>query len=1400
MLATVNIVHNPFHPTLDRQQVALKRRYKVSTIAKRQRIDFSKPVMCYYNGTPLLRKDWDTTIVDDAEVLAFVYLPQGGGGSNPLKIVLMISLAAFAPAIAGAIGAKLGVAAGTFGASLIKAGVGLLGNALINALIPPPQPPKPQQRAQAAAPSPTYNLSAQGNQARIGQSIPVLYGEMRIFPDFAAQPYAEYESNQQYLYQLFCLTQGEATFDNADVYIEDTPIVNFGADHEIELIRPNQTSALFPNEVFNVSEVSGQELTGPNAVGYFPVNPPETTVNKLSFDMVMPQGLGYVGDDGELDSRTVTFRFNAQLIDDAGNTLGAPFTLATRSISARTNTAIRRTYSFAVTAGRYQIQVFRIGSKSSDARFSNTLNVTAARGYSSEALNYGNITLMAVKLRANNTLSSQSSRKINVLAKRMLPVPSISNNIVSWGAPQVTQSIAWAIADMCRAHYGAGVSEARFNVAQLIALHDLWNPRGDTLNCTFDSAQTFWEALSITCRAGRARPFVQGGMMHFVRDSLQQLPSVLFTQRNIVKDTFKLSYIMPSEDTADAVDVEYFDQEIWKPKVVRAQLDVGTPNKPIKIQAFGITNRDQAYREGMKIAADNRYRRKEISFNTELEGHIPSLGDLIAIQHDMPEWGQYGEALSVTATTVQSSEPFEWETGATHYMMLRTANGGAEGPIAVTRGANDGELVFVSGAVQTNVYTGNEREKTYITFGREGRVVQLARLLSARPLSNGQVEISAINEDPRVHSADGTPVPIDDVKWALPAPTSRPVLSAITVAQTGSGLTPDVLVSWDAVPGAGRYIVQTSRDNEHWETRIETEFTSYAFLATPGMLYVQVAAYGGVLGPFVGASIDVGTVAPPPDVATGAISANGQMFNVSWQAVNDSDAYRVRVRHSNSVKREFTTTSTFFDYSLENAIADGGPWRTINVQIFALKGGVSSANPLTLTGNNAAPPRPTVILVPGQGNIAITVSPSSELDYAGTRIHAGDTAGFTPDNTNLIYDGPGSFYLYKTDAEKYIKAAHYDTYGKTGLNYSLAGNATPNTDIGGIEVFDAFPTTGNFVDRTVYLTTTKKLYTFNGTGWDPAGSEVADGSITSAKLAANAVTANKIQVANLAAINANMGAITAGSITLDNAGFIRGGQTAFGQGAGFHFGYSSGQYRMSVGDGTRGITWSDGALNVSGNINLANGGHIASGWHVGRGGHAWPDAGHNGMLFTDQGLLIGNKNDGQYFSVDTDGNLEMPGMKVENETLTISQVDVIDTLNVRGDAINVVSSSVGASGNFPSFNAWQTVVSTGIITSGQPTSIIANVGLYIVGFVSTPISGRILRNGSVICTMTLSQSFGYGDDDPYYYHTGRHTMAWRDFPVAGSHTYTLQIYVPSSNTSVGRRRYQPFIEVKEVKR
>jgi predicted phage tail protein len=187
---------------------------------------------------------------------------------------------------------------------------------------------------------------------------------------------------------------------------------------------------------------------------------------------------------------------------------------------------------------------------------------------------------------------------------------------------------------------------------------------------------------------------------------------------------------------------------------VTASLPDSAADQPAKVELFGCTDEAQALREGLYMAAANRYRRRMVSFRTELEGLIPTYGDLIAIAHDMPRWGQGGEvvAWNPETGTLELSEPLEWADGETHYIALRRRDGTVSGPWNVLPSADDRHVVLAEG-LDFTPYTGASEERTHFAFGVGEAWSLRARVISIRPRGE-QVEIAAVGEDARVHEAD----------------------------------------------------------------------------------------------------------------------------------------------------------------------------------------------------------------------------------------------------------------------------------------------------------------------------------------------------------------------------------------------------------------------------------------------------------------------------------------------------------------------------------------------------------------------------------------------------------------------------------------------------------------------
>lgn len=735
-----NYFTNPCQPDKGRISAVIQQPKTVWQLVKEQKVDLTMPILCLINGVPVMRKNWND-LLNDNEIVNIVSLPLGGGGggSNPVRVVLTVAVIVASVYTGGAVGAAYGAGWGAAAA----ASVSISGGILVNTLVPTPKPTLNGMTSSSYHQSPTYSLQAQGNSARLGNPIPVIYGRHLIYPDFAAQPYYRYQNNEQYVYQLHCIGQG--SYDVEQIRVEDTPISAF-KEITYKIVNPGENNTLFNEDVVTSAEVAGQELLKGVIVGGFVLNPTESEINKIEIDVACQRGLYYANDNGGLSEKTVQWRVDARLIDDEDNALGDWFTLATETLTDSTVNGVYRTYAYSVAQGRYEVRATRLDDKDNSSRAGHELRWISAKGYVVSDKNYGNVTLLAIVMKATDNLSQRASNLINCVVTRKLKTWSPNSG---WSGLTPTRSIAWALADILKADYGAKLTDKSIDLNALYQLERKWSVRGDTFNGVFDSKLTVYEALSRVAKVGRAVAFIQGGIVRFVRDEPKTIPVALFGPRNIVKNSLSIQYIMPSEDTADSVCVQYFSEKTWKTSEITGTFSGSASDKTATVELFGCTNKEQAQREAVYMALANRYRRRVVTFSTELEGLIPTYGDLIAITHDMARWGQGGEVIARNGLKLTLSEPVAFSDGIKNILALRNKNGSLGGVYEVTATELSTEVTLKT-QPDIEILTASGVERTHFAFGSADKWSVFARVTGIRPRSN-QVEITAVIEDDRVH-------------------------------------------------------------------------------------------------------------------------------------------------------------------------------------------------------------------------------------------------------------------------------------------------------------------------------------------------------------------------------------------------------------------------------------------------------------------------------------------------------------------------------------------------------------------------------------------------------------------------------------------------------------------------
>jgi hypothetical protein len=96
-----------------------------------------------------------------------------------------------------------------------------------------------------------------------------------------------------------------------------------------------------------------------------------------------------------------------------------------------------------------------------------------------------------------------------------------------------------------------------------------------------------------------------------------------------------------------------------------------------------------------------------------------------------------------------------------------------------------------------------------------------------------------------------------------------------------------------------------------------------------------------------------------------------------------------------------------------------------------------------------------------------------------------------------------------------------------------------------------------------------------------------ENAITAAHVQAESITGDRLTGQVLVALTALLGEVSAGNLTIDAAGYLRGGQTDFNTGNGFWLGYKNGKYVLSLNNvASDSFTFDDNGLKITGNLTI----------------------------------------------------------------------------------------------------------------------------------------------------------------------------------------------------------------------
>ena len=378
---------------------------------------FPAPVIAVVGGKPAVRAlgDWDFPL-HGAGRIQFRQLPMGGGGggggSDPGRTIAMVAVT-IAAVVTSAL--TYGAAAPAWGATyaamfagLASAAVMTAGTLLVSALFPTNLPNagasgQLQARDNEAA-SPTYDINASGNQARLYQPEPHLFGRMRIKADYVAKYWSRYIGNDMYGYFVFALTAGECEVE-AMLFGETAFWKNghFLEDSGYVVDAGTQTAAT-PDVALNAgagycepvsATVRGTEFRTVDLTFRFPgglctyywrgAYQTRESYEELEWD----DGGGYtvtrwrtvtVPAAWVMQEHTARVRVQLRAVDEDGNPEGEWMDQGETVWTEKTESAFERTLTLKPGYGRWQVRVANVGAARNDGRTREVVILSTVKG------------------------------------------------------------------------------------------------------------------------------------------------------------------------------------------------------------------------------------------------------------------------------------------------------------------------------------------------------------------------------------------------------------------------------------------------------------------------------------------------------------------------------------------------------------------------------------------------------------------------------------------------------------------------------------------------------------------------------------------------------------------------------------------------------------------------------------------------------------------------------------------------------------------------------------------------------------------------------------------------------------------------------------------------------------
>lgn len=550
-------------------------------------------------------------------------------GKNALRSVLLavvsVAALAFAPAVAGFLGvtSKIGIA-------LVGAGLSIVGQLLVNALIPVQTPDALEKKN-------VYRIEGWRNELRPGSPIPFAVGKHRYAPPFAAQTYTEVVGDDQYVRALFCFGYGPLRI--SDLRIGDTSIEDF-EDIDVEIREGREGEGpltLYPEQVLQENDgaelvrplprgVDGEVVPGPSLETPV-IRFTSTNAARASVILGFPGGLFSIDDKGRLNGYSVSVRIRARL-----NGVGVWTDVVTLNVNAAKQESFLRQHTWTLpTRGRWQIEVTRLSEDNLSTQVSDKVVLSAVQSIRPEyPINLDKpVAFAAIRVRATYQLSGPLNA-FNALIEREAQVRVDNEWVLGYGRTPATAYLAALTGP--QNPYPASTTE--IDMDQIADWHDWCVSKGLKYDRVHDTQEALGEMLNAICAAGRATPRHDGIKWGVVIDRPETLVIDHINPRNSDQFEWSRSYF----DAPDGMRITFLDETndyVQAERIVPWPGHEGPVNLTEAIELPGKTDPDEIWIEARRRMYELQYRADSFSAMQSGRARVVTRGDLVMGSFDV---------------------------------------------------------------------------------------------------------------------------------------------------------------------------------------------------------------------------------------------------------------------------------------------------------------------------------------------------------------------------------------------------------------------------------------------------------------------------------------------------------------------------------------------------------------------------------------------------------------------------------------------------------------------------------------------------------------------------------------------------------------------------------------------